>query len=106
MPVLRASVARGTDMPTHSACDSRWMDGAGWWTRGAASTFQKILRIGTRFAGLARTTQCAWMESTRQLRMNLFRGLTFQARKWKTGLRGKASPTLSAAIMDMRGWRT
>src|ERR1700720_741305 len=37
--------------------------------------------------------------------MNLFHGLTFQARKRKTGSWGKASLILSAVIMDMRGCR-
>ena len=41
----------GTDMPTHSACGSPWMDGAGWWTPGVASTFRKIRRIGIAFRG-------------------------------------------------------
>src|SRR5208282_3285644 len=97
--------ARGTDTPTPSACGSLWMDGAGWWTPGAASTFQRIRRTGTHFAGRARTTQCAWMERTRRLRMNLSHGLTFRRYKRKTGWPETASLTLWAVIMDMRGWR-
>ncbi len=42
----------------------------------------------TRFAERARTTRCAWMASTRRLRMNLSRGLNFpatQAENWIAG---------------------
>jgi hypothetical protein len=84
-PVRRAWAARATGMPTHSACGSPWMDGAGWWTLAPDSTFRKTPRTGTRFVARLRTTQCAWMEWTRRLRMNLSHGLTFRQHTRKTG---------------------
>src|ERR1035441_10028473 len=77
------------------------MDGAGWWTREAAFTSREIRGTGTRFAERARTIHCAWMASTRRLRMNLSRGHTFRARTRKTGSREKASLTLWAVTTDM-----